>query len=139
MPTKTEPKTSSKKSEPRERSLKIDPQSFNSVQDMLRATLDPEDADRIVSRIDARELVRSLVVLRMTQGLTQGELAARMDCGQTKVSKIERSQDADLGLGDIVAFARALGKGVRLVIGQGDGLTIEVEGRPEATGRKRVR
>jgi predicted XRE-type DNA-binding protein len=122
-----------------ERSLKFDPQTFTSVQDMLRATLDPEDAAPIVAQIDARELVRSLMVLRMTLGLTQGELAANMECSQAKVSKMERAQDADLGLGDIVAFARALGKGVRLVIGQGDGLTIEVEGRPEATGRKRVR
>jgi transcriptional regulator with XRE-family HTH domain len=106
---------------------------------MLRATLDPEEVDRVVSQLDARELVRSLIILRMTQGLTQGELAARMACGQTKVSKIERSQDSDLGLGDIVAFARALDKGVKLVIGQGEGLTIDVEGRPEVTDRERVR
>jgi transcriptional regulator with XRE-family HTH domain len=119
--------------------MKLIPVAYNSVRDMLKGTLDPEDSDRTIAYLDARELVRSLIVLRIGQGVTQVEIAGRMGCGQAKISKLERSQDADLGLGDVVAFAKALGKGVKLVIGEGEGLTIEVEGRPEVADRKRVR
>jgi Helix-turn-helix domain len=134
MPTKM----TTKKSEPRERSLNIIPVAYNSVSELIRATMDPEIADEFDARQGARELVRSLALLRMGQGITQAELAIKMECGQTKVSKMERSQDANLNLGDVVAFARALGKAVKLVIGDGEGLVVEVEGRPEAPNRKRV-
>jgi transcriptional regulator with XRE-family HTH domain len=115
------------------------PVVYYSVRDMLRGTLDPEDAADTIAYLDARLLVNKLVLLRITQGMTQAEVAERMGCQQAKVSKMERSEDANLGLGDVVAFAKALGKGVKLTIGEGEGLAIEVEGKIEATERKRVR
>jgi predicted XRE-type DNA-binding protein len=115
------------------------PAHFDSVEAMLRATLDPADASRTIAYLDARKLVSSLVVLRVGQGVTQVEMAARLGCSQAKVSKLERAKDLDLSIRDVVAFAQAFGNGVRLAVEDGDGLAIEVESKPEATGRKRVR
>jgi transcriptional regulator with XRE-family HTH domain len=47
-------------------------------------------------------------------GLTQAQMAAKLRCSQSRISKIEDSQDADLSLGDIQAYARIVGLKLKL-------------------------
>jgi hypothetical protein len=47
-------------------------------------------------------------VLRCANEVSQVELAERMKCAQSKVSKMESSVDADLNFGDIINYVRAL-------------------------------
>jgi predicted XRE-type DNA-binding protein len=122
----------------RDADMTISPVAFNGVRDMLRATLDPEDSAEIIARLDARNLGQALMIARMMRQITQAEMAEKLGCTQSKVSKLERGRDVDHLLGDLVAFAGAVGKRIRLVLEDGEGLAVEVQGRPEATGRKRV-
>jgi transcriptional regulator with XRE-family HTH domain len=120
--------------------MKILPKSYGSVKELVRATLSPEFADYFEAYVAERELVTSLERLRISKGITQAEIAALMGCGQAKVSKLERSMDADLKLGDVIAYAKALGMGIRLAVEAGTtGFVVEAKGRPKETGRKRVR
>ena len=41
-------------------------------------------------------------------------MAAKLRCSQSRISKIEDSQDADLSLGDIQAYARIVGLKLKL-------------------------
>lgn len=119
--------------------MKLLPTVYHSVSEVIRANADSETADEIISAINARVLVSALNLLRVKAGITQAEVAEGMGCQHAKVSKLERGQDATLSLGDVVAYSRAIGKGIKLVIGDGEGLTVEIEGRVEPTDQERVR
>jgi predicted XRE-type DNA-binding protein len=123
----------------RVKNLKLLPKVYTSVSEMIRDLSGDEFADDFDARQAERRLVRSLTLARVGKDVSQTELAALMGCGQGKVSKMERSRDADLGLGDIVAYAKAIGMEVRLALRPGeDGLVIEARGKA-GSPRKRVR
>jgi len=99
------------------RPMKLTGKSYASVAEMVRGTVgDPEFAERFEERSAARRLVRGLTVLRGARGLTQADLGRGMGCTQAKVSKLESSTDAELSLGDLVAYAHAVGHNVRVVV-----------------------
>lgn len=81
---------------------------YTSVSDML-AELDPELRDEFDDLARRRLLVKHLLVVRSAKGLSQQDVANRMECSQSKVSKIENSFDADLNVGDIEKYADAIG------------------------------
>jgi predicted XRE-type DNA-binding protein len=60
------------------------------------------------------KLIDQLIVARVAAGLTQSQMAAKLRCSQSRISKIEDSQDADLSLGDIQAYARIVGLKLQL-------------------------
>lgn len=129
---------------PRARPMKGTGKRYTSVAAMVRATVDdPGFADEFEQRSADRRLVRALAALRASQQLTQAEIALRMGCTQAKVSKLESSDDADLSVGDVLAYARAVGHNVRIVIGPSSGLQVEIQGAPDgeqnATLPRRVR
>lgn len=68
----------------------------------------PEFADDLETHVSERRLVRRLFALRSARGLSQREVAKKMGCTQSRVSKFEASRDEDLSLGDIRAYAKAL-------------------------------
>lgn len=67
-----------------------------------------EVAARVAGLKGRTQVVDWLVSERTRAGLTQSELAARLRCSQSRISKLEDSADADLRLGDIAAYCRAL-------------------------------
>lgn len=70
---------------------------------------DPAMADRVRAHAAACQLVTMLMNLRLARGMTQTDIARRMNVSPSKVSKLEASNDASLRLGDIVAYVRAIG------------------------------
>jgi transcriptional regulator with XRE-family HTH domain len=50
-----------------------------------------------------------LILARVAAGLTQSQLAARLKCSQSRISKLEDSRDVDLTLGDIQDYAGVVG------------------------------
>lgn len=55
------------------------------------------------------QTIDRLVIERVRAGLNQAELARRMGCSQSYISKLEDSKDADLKLGEIERYCAALG------------------------------
>ena len=68
-----------------------------------------ETAELVYQRIQARRLVKMLTAERVRHNLSQKEIAAKMGCSESKISRMESSNDVDLNFGDILAYARAAG------------------------------
>ena len=73
-----------------------------------------DDASRqssLEERREATRLIRCLVSMRGKAGLSQREMAERMGCSQSRISKIEHGLDFELTIGDMTAYAKATGFG----------------------------
>ena len=88
--------------------------SYRSVDEMLRGHGYRRVADAVRQLSAKTRLIDQLIVARVASGLTQAQLAAKLRCSQSRISKIEDSQDADLSLGDIQAYARIVGLKLQL-------------------------
>lgn len=67
----------------------------------LRAELDARIADR--------KLIKYLLGLRAVKGLSQQDIAKAVGCSQSRISKFENAKDDDVRLGDLKAYAKAVG------------------------------
>ena len=91
--------------------------TFTSVAQMVRETTDGDDfADAFDERLRSRRIVKELMVVRASRGLSQGDVASTMGCTQSRISKLESSKDADLRLGDLARYASAVGFRVGVVL-----------------------
>lgn len=88
----------------------------NSVSEMVRALAgDKPFADQFDERISSRRLVKALCHLRVSAGFTQQELAEKMHCTQSKISKLESAWDAELRFEDVIGYAQACGQGLTIL------------------------
>jgi transcriptional regulator with XRE-family HTH domain len=100
----------------RERSARLTGR-FSSVEEMVRATSDDQSfVDEFVQRLARQRVVNLLVSLRGVKGFTQKDIAERMNCTQSRISKIESSLDEEIGFGDLRKYASALGLTIQLVL-----------------------
>ena len=64
----------------------------NSVSDMVQSlSEDRAFAEEFERRVAGRQLIKILTVLRTKAGLSQQQLAEKLGCTQSKVSKLESS------------------------------------------------
>jgi transcriptional regulator with XRE-family HTH domain len=89
---------------------------YTDVEEMVRETASQEFAERFAHYADERRLVTQLVAIRGAKGLAQKDVAERMKCSQSRVSKLESSVDRDLRFGDIVDYAKANGLSVTILL-----------------------
>ena len=82
---------------------------YTSVGQMVRETTDASFANAFEERLHDRRIVKDLMVLRASRGLSQAEVAEKMGCTQSRISKLESAKDSDLALGDLANYAAALG------------------------------
>lgn len=86
---------------------------------MTRSLLEneaPEFVSDLEERLKARQLVKMLVVLRARANLSQLELAKRIGCGQSRISKLENGVDSDVSFGDVWGYLQATGHAATLVV-----------------------
>ena len=68
----------------------------------------PCDVGRQVESLAAESLVvHQLVQLRVRAGFTQSELAKKIGCTQSRISKVEASRDEEIPLGVIRDYVKA--------------------------------
>lgn len=104
--------------------------SYPSVKAMAADLLgdDPEFVAALEAQLRERQLVKSLAVVRARAGLSQAELADKLGCSQSKVSKMESGLDADVKFGEFGAVLDATGYRAKvLVFPAGGTLADEVE------------
>lgn len=82
---------------------------------MVRNLAEPGFADEFDQYQSVRTLTNCLTVIRCSNEVGQADLAGRMGCSQSKVSKMESSVDADLNYGDIINYVLALKQSVHIV------------------------
>lgn len=84
--------------------------TYDTVRDMIVDVFDdPEVVQQFDEEVRATRIITNLMLLRNLANLTQRELAQRMGCDPSKISKMEASEDAQLRWGDIAAYCAALG------------------------------
>ena len=97
-----------------DRPMRVVGKKYASVSALVRDTAEAEVANEFDKYQADRRLINCLTVVRCANEVTQVELAKRMDCAQSKVSKMESSTDADLNFGDIISYAHALKQSVSI-------------------------
>ncbi len=82
---------------------------YRSVREMVRSLSDdPGFQEEVERTIEERALGRMLGVLRNAAGLTQAEMADKMQCTQGRISKLEMAAQRSIRIGDLLDYARAL-------------------------------
>jgi transcriptional regulator with XRE-family HTH domain len=82
---------------------------FNTVADAAAHLAgDTNVATRVTREIHQNEVVSLLLEMRISKGLTQEQVAERMGCDPSKVSRIESGSDRQLKWIDIVGYISAL-------------------------------
>lgn len=88
---------------------------YSSVPEMVRdLSEDIAFGEAVARKIEERTIINHLMAMRTLQGLSQQDIAAKMGCTQSRVSKLEGGKDNDLRIGDFHAYAEALG--LKLII-----------------------
>lgn len=89
---------------------------YNKVSDLIKDISESEKVkEGTIKEIESTSLSKFLFFLRCEHKLTQGELAEKIGCSQSRVSKIESSYDADLTVKDFLDYGKALN--LRLEVG----------------------
>ncbi|MEX2444747.1 MAG: helix-turn-helix domain-containing protein [Alkalispirochaeta sp.] len=83
---------------------------YDSVSDLVHDISDDTAfADALDQEIDEQRMATTLFVLRNREGLTQAELAERMGCTQSRVSKLEHASFSSISVQDLIDYSTALG------------------------------
>lgn len=89
----------------------------SSVSEMIRSVSDDSTfVDEFQQHIANRRIVHFLFGLRSARGMSQRQIAEKLGCSQSRISKLENSEDGDVRLGDLDQYAEALGLDVTLVL-----------------------
>lgn len=83
---------------------------YSSVSDLLHdVSSDKEFLAEFDAQIASRKLIKHLIGLRAARGMSQKDVADVIGCSQSRISKLERANDSDVRLGDLKAYANAVG------------------------------
>lgn len=95
----------------KETTLPGEAKTYSSVEEMVAdITGDTELVNEVAKRCHDQEIVKMFVAFRTSKELSQQQLADLLGCSQSTISKIENGVDADLKVGEIQAYLRALEK-----------------------------
>ncbi len=95
------------------------PKRFASVRDLVKATAaDDGQVREFDRRIKGAVIVNALIRTRAAAGMIQADVAEKMTCTQSAVSKLEHAADAELTLQDIASYLHATGGRLNLGVGK---------------------
>lgn len=126
--------------QPHEKPTKLEKKrQYPSVTEMVRALSEEQAfADKMASRLEDRNIINHLMALRTSLGMSQQDIAAKMKCTQSRMSKLENGRDDDLRIGDFHAYAEALGLRLAIVLGKKEQPPIAERIRYHASALKRL-
>lgn len=83
--------------------------AYNSVSEMVKNLVEDKEFQAEFEReLANKKLAKTLFAMRCAQGITQSEIALRMNCTQGRISKLENSGIDGIRVGDLVLYAKAL-------------------------------
>lgn len=92
---------------------------YANVSDLLLNEKVSAEVRAEVATLNAQTVViRQLITLRASAGLTQTDLAQKIGCTQSRISKLEASKDEDITLGVIREYVQATGARFSLSCGK---------------------
>lgn len=82
---------------------------FDNVLDLVKDISDDKQFhSELKNEIESKTLAKALFAIRCSKGITQEELAKRLNCSQGKISKLENSTIEGIKVSDVVAYAKAM-------------------------------
>jgi transcriptional regulator with XRE-family HTH domain len=90
---------------------------YKSATEAIGALAGEAAAEATKEMLGKTELVFQMVRSRIKKELTQQQIADRMGCSASRISKLEAETDENLRWGDIVRYLTATGRTVSLTIG----------------------
>lgn len=102
---------------------------FSNVSEMINSISDDTSfKQEFEDRLRSRQIVKSLIAMRVGGDISQSDVAKELGCTQSRVSKIENGYDGELRLRDLEAYAKVLGRDVQLLFSdRGMGLADQVK------------
>jgi len=92
---------------------------YKSVAALMEAQNTPAEIREEVQKLAAStRVVDELCQMRTRACLTQAQIAERIGCTQSRISKLEGSVDRDLSLGEIFDYVKATGSQISIGIGK---------------------
>ena len=89
---------------------------YDSVSDLVHDISDDTAfADALDQQIDEQRMATTLFLMRNREGLTQAQLAERMGCTQSRVSKLEHASLSSISVQDLIDYSTALGADLNIV------------------------
>ena len=99
---------------------------FDSIAEMVRDVSDDQSfADEFENHMKGQQVIQALLMLRAAKGLNQKDIADRIKCTQSRISKLESSCDGDLRLDDLCGYASALDLSVAIVLLKTEGTIVD--------------
>lgn len=99
---------------------------FASVVEMARGLGEtPAFADELAKHLAQRQIIQELLAQRAAKGLSQKEIAEKLGCTQSRISKLESSSDVELSIGDLMKYADALGLRVGITLFKKDATSVD--------------
>ena len=82
--------------------------NYKSVKDMVNSLSESAEFKELVMKeIHGKQVGKLLFFLRCKNGLSQKEMAEKLGCSQSRISKIESSPDESLSVKDLVDYGKA--------------------------------
>lgn len=101
---------------------------YPNVAEMVRDTAEKGFADALEKRLAGRQLVKRLLLMRASQDISQEQIAEKLNCSQSRISKLEMSNDAEIRLGDLMKYTNAIGMQAQILLSKkGTTLVDEVK------------
>ena len=101
---------------------------FSSVLDLVKATGGSDHARTFEQYLADTQIVKAMIRARSQASLTQADIASRMNCTQSAVSKLENSIDGDLTVREIASYLRATGGRFAIGFGKQPSLVERIKG-----------
>lgn len=86
---------------------KSPPKPVTNVVDLVRDIADDDFVSELETILSERSILKSLIAARLAGGVSQGEIAEKLGCSQSRISKLERGMDRDLKLEELAAYGAA--------------------------------
>src|SRR4051812_33145895 len=89
---------------------------FDDVTKMVQECIDsPKLTAELQKQVARRHLIKRLLALRAAAGISQEDMAKKLGCTQSRISKLESSNDADWRFGDVIKYISAVGYRTEIV------------------------
>jgi transcriptional regulator with XRE-family HTH domain len=99
---------------------------YTDVSELVRDLSEDQAATAALEqRLAQRQIVKQLMALRAVAGMSQKDIANKLNCTQSRISKLESGTDADLRFADFFGYAAALGLEAHIVVSKKGRTTVD--------------
>lgn len=95
--------------------MKTKATKYNSVADMVDSlTDDTQFKAELEQELNNKSMAKTLFAMRCRRGITQSEMAEKIGCTQSRLSKLENTDNESIKVGDLIDYANVLGLNISI-------------------------